>query len=344
MNRNSTRGKSIVSLLFGLMLMPQPVIPEFEHLGLSEAPPESTLFARGNADFCRNEYTLRYEPFRGWNSTTCRQTVVGDADGDGFWDMAELELLWAFFPYLIFDNDEGFLRKLVLVYQATPYSPLESRMPTSEAGETAYLRIKIILLFEGDVSSCSYVFAEHGGDTESFTLLLEGRRDVQTGELRHWKLIGASDYHGGKKIENMESLYVTHCESIVNPSGGNQSALDEVYKHFYRNPQMNPAQGLPDIDSGLLHPKAFISKNKHGLYPSLQECNDTWHGGCPEQCQGGGQEFLMPPGMQWLDGVGSLQEEFVSNIEATQAGMEPPGFLVIVNLGEKTPLLIDDLG
>ncbi len=202
-----------VSLLFGLMLMPKPVLPELGRFEKLEQPPEVSLFATGNPLFCTNEYWLPYEPFREWGSQLCRQPAVGDADGDGFWDLAELELLWAFLPYLVFDNDEIHRDQMVMVYQATP-----GQRPTLFLGETVSLIIKIIYLFEADTSSCSYAFAEHGGDSEAIALHLEGRRDPQTGEMRWWKLVRVTGYLHGK-LDNLESLYMSHCGRTILRSG-----------------------------------------------------------------------------------------------------------------------------
>ncbi len=341
MHRTAPHRTRLVSMLFGLMLMPRPVVPDLQPIEISEGAPDVSFFGRGNPDLCRNEYWLRYEPFRAWNTLTCRQPVTGDEDGDGLWDMAEKELLWAFLPYLVFDNDEEHLRKLVLVFQATPYSPLESRMPATTIGEVAYIRIKLVFLFEADTSSCSYVFAEHGGDSESISLFLEGRRDPQTGEMRLWRLLSATGYKKGS-LEDLDSKYLAHCNALLNPGPYSQQVLDYTYLSFYFNPTLNPTQGAARVDSGLLHPKVFVSKNKHGLYPSHSRCIHADHGGCDEECSGG-EAFLFPPGIQ-LEELGEPEASFLTDMQSIQSGSEPPGFILQGNLGEKSRLLFDDLG
>jgi len=70
-------------MLFGLMRMPRPVVPDLQPIEISEGAPDVSFFGRGNPDLCRNEYWLRYEPFRAWNTLTCRQPVTGNEDGCG---------------------------------------------------------------------------------------------------------------------------------------------------------------------------------------------------------------------------------------------------------------------
>jgi len=89
-------------------------------------PPPHTEFAQGVASG-GVAYSLTYDPY---NNSTCVKD--GDADGDGFWDMAELELAWAFQPYFIFHEDEEFVKGTVVTFQAMP----------SIAGTTLRLRVK----------------------------------------------------------------------------------------------------------------------------------------------------------------------------------------------------------
>lgn len=132
--------------------------------------PSHTHFAQGVASGGVT-YTLSYDPY---NNSTCVKDA--DLDGDGLWDMAELELAWAFQPYYIFDEQEEFEEGTVVTYQAMP----------EMVGDILRVKIRYVLLFPVD-SRCG---TNHGGDTEQITFIVESAKNEQPdGFFRTWRLV-----------------------------------------------------------------------------------------------------------------------------------------------------------
>ncbi len=293
-------------------------------------PPPHTEFAQGVASG-GVAYSLTYDPY---NNSTCVKD--GDADGDGFWDMAELELAWAFQPYFIFHEDEEFVKGTVVTFQAMP----------SIAGTTLRLRVKYVLLMPVD-SKCG---ANHGGDTEQISFLLESEKSENpNGFFRTWRLAEIST-----KDKDNRNVRLDLQNYFSDPSLSSRYYLNTVSTH----------QDV--VDSGLIHKKIFISKGKHGLYDSVSICEQTKHGCLNlvyEDCNGTGIEGFMLPGFATLvqgesritEGVTftcnspyclsmSLEwERLLQNNQNSNDQQVLHSILYLANLGEKGHLLLDGL-
>ena len=297
-------------------------------------PPSHTEFAQGIASGGVS-YTLTYDPY---NNSTCGKD--GDLDGDGFWDMSELELAWAFQPYFIFHEDEDFVKGTVVTFQAMP----------DMAGTTLRLWVKYVLLIPVD-SKCG---AEHGGDTEQITFLLESEKNESPdGFYRTWRLgeISTKDKNRRNVREDLQEYFNKPLLSL---------------RYYYA-----PFSTHQDVvDSGLIHKKIFVSKGKHGLYDSESICDQTDHG-CldliKEDCNSTGIEgFILPGFMALKQGESritegsifacsaphclSMSQEWERILLNNQNANDKQvllRYLYLANLGEKGEkdrLLLDDLG
>jgi hypothetical protein len=108
-------------------------------------------------------------------------------------------------------------------------------------------------------------------------------------------------------------------------------------------------------DSGMIHPRIFISDGKHGLYPSKEICEDAWHDGGFEDCgldNDENQRGILLPGIPLAGGDDRL---YMDNADDTlwttpllqfQSTGNPQGIQELIyrgNLGELNALLLEDI-
>ncbi len=242
--------------------------------GQANPKPRTSEFTRGTVDGCGITYTLSYSPLvfqmSSQNSQpSCSVNTTGDVDGDGFWDQAEAELIWAFAPWIEFDEKEDFIDGMVFVYQATP-----DRTWWSGRG-LHLLKVKLLFLFRDDVS--------HTGDSEGITMKLVSSDE----DARTWRIYDVTGYNAGH-IDVRENELSTFC---VDPGMVATPYLDlEAFycgsrgEEFFYDPMVHIGASNSLVDSGMIHPKIFISDGKHGLYPKLWQCNEQIHEFQYEDC------------------------------------------------------------
>ncbi len=305
-------------------------------------PPSPDLMFANEPDPCGVTYSLAYSPLVHPNSLGCRlinAPQTGDLDEDGFWDQAEAELVWAFLPYAIFDEGEQYADGMVMIYQSRP---------TWDGIGRLVLEIHFVLLFRMD--------CWHRGDSETFTVRLVS----EDAEARHWRLFQlqfrpesgvckpAGDFTpNGASMDLEDNPLSLLCAP---PFEGGHLRTEVFTNPVFTDRWQYVGQGFagPRRDSGMIHPKLFISKDKHGLYATHHYCQSTCHStkiyedcggstaaaglllpGLQVQIQGGGAGVpeIFPSRVrdQWDQWMGALQD---GNLSA----YDP--FVYLANLGE----------
>ncbi len=334
------------SLLFSslLCILSGPVMAQV-------TPPSPGLMFANEPDLCGVTYTLAYSPLVHPNSLGCHLSTApqsGDLDEDGFWDQAEAELVWAFLPYVIFDEGEQYANGTVMVYQSRP---------TWDGIGRLVLEIRFVLLFRMDCM--------HRGDSESFTMRLVS----EDADATQWRLFQlqfrpesgvckpAGDFTANGTSMNLEDNPLSLL--CVPPFEGGYLRTEVLTDPAFTARWHYTGQGYagPRRDSGMIHPKLFISKDKHGLYATHHYCQSTCHSTkIYEDCGGStAPAGLMLPGSRvqiQSGGAGisdifafGVRDQLVEWMDAIQNEDAPAyeKFVYLSNLGERGHVLFNDL-
>jgi len=313
-------------------------------------PPEPSLMFSTEPDPCGVTYSLAYSPLVHPDALGCRLSGApseGDLDEDGFWDQAEAELVWAFLPYVTFDEGEQYKNGTVMVVQSRPYWDNGGRM---------ILELRFVFLFSED--------CWHRGDSEAFSVrLVSTDAAAQHWRMYHLQFRGESgkcwpvDFTANGADYNLEDNQLSLlCESPFN-GGYLRSEVTQDPDFYHRWFYSGQSHAGPRVDSGMIHPKLFISKDKHGLYATHEYCLSTCHSTkVYEDCGGSSAPAgLMLPGtpVNVTDVIAAAPalfefralENWVYQQSRLQSGDSYAFFHFVhrANLGEKGHLIFNDL-
>lgn len=313
--------------------------------GNFHSPPDLEDFTRGTVDHCGITYELAYSPLvvpleLQDTEVGCSVPLTQDRDADGFWDQAEAELVWAFAPWIEFDEKEDYVSGMTMVYQAVPDRALWATRGMHQ------LRIRLIFLFADDRS--------HTGDSESVTVLLVSSDP----EARRWRLHQVSNFNKGVialRQNELQDLCIDHGASAPPQLGLQAFYCGSWFDKLYYDPLVGSLNSR--TDSGMIHPRVWISDGKHGVYPTREVCEDwkTLHEFSGEDCgldNDENQRGILLPGIPLAGGDDRL---YMDNADDTlwtipllqfQSTGNPQGIRDLIyrgNLGELNALLLEDI-